>query len=75
MAKAMPVEIHDTAMTIIRHYRPELAGGVLEAMRFNLESNQWEFRYTHESLPLCHEGCYADRIDLIPVADTPTVTK
>ena len=44
-----PVAMEQAIQSIIDRFRPDLKGGVVEAMHFNISRGEWEFLYTHSS--------------------------
>lgn len=66
VAECSPASIEAVFFVMLNAMRPDLLGGQLEAMSYSLESAQWLFAYSHPSLPIRHEGCWAERIRMEP---------
>lgn len=46
-----PLALEEAIQSIIDRFRPDLKGGIVEAMQFNLRQAEWEFIYSHPSFP------------------------
>ena len=60
----------DRLTDIILHLRPDLAGGVLEAIGYNQRTLSFEFTYSHASLPLITPGDTLQIIRLVLLQPT-----
>lgn len=61
-----PDKIEAGVLAMIDDHRPELSGGVLYGINFDMCRTQWEFYYAHRSLPKTPLGDTHRRMPLIP---------
>jgi hypothetical protein len=66
IASDSPEAIAPFIYDLIKHHRPELAGGILYGMHLDLYSQEWQFLYGHRSLPRRKQGERPAPIALIP---------
>lgn len=62
-----PASVEAEVLDLIRHHRPDLAGGVLLGINFNFEFGAWEFLYAHDSFHRVEPGNVYERFPLIPL--------
>lgn len=65
MEEHSPEEIEVVVLDLIEELRPDLSGGCLYAIRYNLHPMCWEFDYFHRSLPPSGSVSRLSRQDLI----------
>lgn len=65
-AQDRPEDLEWSVIDLIDRMRPDLAGGVLLGIKAEYNPRQWEFLYSHRSLPVRKEGMWAEKMPLIP---------
>lgn len=68
-----PESIERLMVGLICDHRPDLTGGSLVCMNFDLSNRRWEFLYSHPSLPKVAAYGIAESQPLIRNADEPHV--
>lgn len=61
-----PEEIEAVVYDLIEELRPELSGGALIGIKYELYQRRWEFTYLSRSMPKKSDGEEPERIPLIP---------